>query len=157
MINPSGNTPSQERELDQERRARAQARRPLIAKWSPDLPTGYIHVDDAIEYMHRRWGKMLRAEILENFSRDETGPRYMIVGDWPDKNRGERCYKFEDIDLWVYRTMTGVPASWRETRRIKSSVPVRRIKLSDIPQRMLTNEEPSDGRSGIEEDGWRRN
>ena len=153
----SGSTPTQERELDQERRAKAQARRPLIAKWSPDLPTGYIHVDDAIEYMHRRWGKMLRAEVLEAFSRDETGPRYMIVGDWPDKNRGERCYKFEDIDLWVYRTMTGVPASWRETRRIKSSVPVRRIKLSDIPQRMLTNEEPSDGRSGIEEDGRRRN
>lgn len=159
---PSGN-PVKDREADQERRRQAQARRPLIAKWAPDIPTGYIHVDDAIEYMHRRWGKALRAETLEAFSRDESGPKYAIMGDWPAKNhlgeenRGERYYKFDDIDMWVYRTFSGVPASWKETRRIKSSVPVRRIKLSDIPQRMLTNEEPSNGGTGIEEDGRRRN
>ena len=159
---PSGN-PAKDREQDLERRRAAQARRPLIAKWLPDLPAGYIHVDDAIEYMHRRWGRMLRAEVLERFSTDEGGPRYMIMGDWPDKNhlgeenRGERYYAFDDIDMWVYRTISGVPASWKETRRIKSSVPVRRIKLSDIPQRMLTNEEPSDAWTGIEENGRRRN
>lgn len=160
---PSGN-PAQAREADAERRARAQARRPLISKWSPDLPTGYIHVDDAIEYMHRRWGKMMRAEILENFSRDETGPRYTIVGDWPDQNRGERYYKFEDIDLWVYRTMSGVPASWKETRHIRSSVPVRRIQLGDAPptddlqtMELPHGEEPSNGWSGIKKDGRRRN
>ena len=100
---------------------------------------------------------MLRAEVLERFSTDEGGPRYMIMGDFPDKSRGERYYAFDDIDMWVYRTISGVPASWKETRRIKSSVPVRRIKLSDIPQRMLTHEEPSDARTGIEENGRRRN
>ena len=155
--NLTGNTPSQNREQDQERRRQAQARRPLIAQWVPDLPVGYIHVDDAIEYIHRRWGKGLRAEVLEAFSRDDTGPKYTIFGDWPDKSRGERYYAFDDIDMWVYRTFSGVPASWKETRRVESSVPIRRIKLSDTPQRMLTNEEPSDGGSRIEENGRRRN
>lgn len=171
--NPSGNTPSQERELDQERRAQAQARRPLIAKWSSNLPTGYIYVDDAIEYMRRRWGNMLRAEVLEAFSRDDTGPKYMVVGEWPDKNRGERCYKFEDIDLWVYRTMSGVPAGWREIRRLpkgqQSTVPVLRVEdmrpslreeweetLGLPPLGDANHEEPSDGRTGIEKDGRSR-
>ena len=123
---PSGN-PKQDREADAERRRQAQARRPLIAKWAPDIPTGYIHVDDAIEYMHRRWGKMLRAETLEAFSRDDSGPKYTIFGDFPDRSRGQRYYRFDDIDLWVYRTISGVPASWKETRRIKSSVPVTQV------------------------------
>jgi hypothetical protein len=128
---PAGN-PAQEREKDAERRAAAQARKPLIAKWDPNIPTGYIHVDDAIEYMRRRWGKALRAEILEAFSRDDSGPKWMIFGDWPDKSRGERYYAFDDIDMWVWRTFSGLPASWTETRRVKSSVPVRRIRLEDI-------------------------
>jgi hypothetical protein len=157
---PPGN-PRQDREQDQQRRAAAQARRPLISKWEPDLPTGYIHVDDAIEYMRRRWGKMLRAEVLENFSRDETGPKYVMMGDWPDKSRGERYYMFEDIDLWVYRTMAGVPAGWRDIRRLpkgqRSTVPTRRIEFIDAPPMEFPNgEEPSNGRTGIEEDGRRR-
>jgi hypothetical protein len=166
---PEGNTPRQVNERDQERRARAQARKPLIAKWDPGIPTGYIHVDDAIEYMHRRWGKMLRAEILENFSRDEAGPKYTIFGDWPDKSRGERYYMFEDIDLWVYRTMAGVPAGWRDIRRLpkgqRSTVPVRTIedelfqKLSGRVRggKSIEHEESSDGRTRIKEDGRRRN
>jgi hypothetical protein len=154
-------------EHDKQRRAAAQARRPLISKWEPDLPTGYIHVDDAIEYMRRRWGKMLRAEVMENFSRDETGPKYTIFGDWPDKSRGERYYMFEDIDLWVYRTVAGVPAGWRDIRKLpkgqRSTVPTRRIELGDAPPTDdlqtigAPNEESSNGRTGIEENGRRRN
>jgi hypothetical protein len=135
---PMGN-PKQERELDQERRARAQARKPLIAKWDPDIPTGYIHVDDAIEYMRRRWGKMLQAQTLEAFSRDDTGPKWTIFGDWPDKSRGERYYAFDDIDLWVYRTMTGVPAAWRDIRKLpkgqQSTVPD--IRVTPLDKRVI--------------------
>lgn len=129
---PRSKTPTQDNERDLERRRQAQARRPLIAQWAPDIPTGYIHVDDAIEYMHRRWGNALRAESYEAFSRDDTGPKWTIFGDWPDKTRGERYYMFNDIDMWVYRTLTGVPASWKETRGKLSTVPVRRIQLSDV-------------------------
>jgi hypothetical protein len=143
-----------ESEHDQERRAAAQQRKPLIANWDPNIPAGYLHVDDAIVYMQRRWGKALRAEVLEAFSRDETGPKWTIFGDWPDKTRGERYYLFNDIDMWVYRTFSGVPASWKETRHLRSSVPVRRIELGDDPrQELLDNREagngsqPSDGRS----------
>lgn len=148
--------PAQEREKDLERRAKAQARKPLIAKWDPDVPTGYIHVDDAIEYMRRRWGKALRAEILEAFSRDDTGPKWMMFGDWPDKSRGERYYAFDDIDMWVWRTFSGVPAAWSKTRRVKSSVPIRRIKFDDM-RTSPDGEEQSNGRTGIEEDGRRGN
>lgn len=176
--NPTGNTPQQDREKDQERRRQAQARRPLIAQWASDIPTGYIHVDDAIEYMKRRWGKMLRAETLEAFSRDDTGPRYAIFGDWPPKNhlgeenRGERYYAFDDVDMWVYRTVTGVPAGWRDIRKLpegqRSTVPVtmvedlrdglRRPLLDGTRMKDITDgEEPSDGRTGIEKDGRRRN
>ena len=128
-------TPSQREAEDQERRRAAQARRPLIAKWEPDLPTGYIHVDDAIEYMRRRWGRLLQAQTLEAFSRDDSGPRYTIFGDFPDKSRGQRYYAFDDIDMWVYRTISGVPAAWKETRRIKSTVPIRRIEITDVNER----------------------
>jgi hypothetical protein len=151
--------PVKEREADAERRARAQARKPLIAKWEPNIPAGYIHVDDAIEYMRRRWSKMARAEMLEMFSRDDTGPKWTIFGDWPAKNhlgeenRGERYYAFDDIDLWVYRTMTGVPASWREALGRPSTVPVRRIELEDFSHA----KESSNGRTRIEKDGRRRN
>ena len=172
--NPTGN-PKEDREADLERRREAQARKPLIAKWAPDIPTGYIHVDDAIEYMHRRWGKALRAEVFERFSTDEGGPKYVIMGDYPDKSRGERYYKFDDIDMWVYRTFSGVPASWKETRRIKSSVPVTQVTdLQEALRRPLLDgtrmkpdgdtfgenghrEQEGDGRTGSEEDGWRRN
>jgi hypothetical protein len=160
----SKGNPRQERERDQERRAAAQSRKPLIAKWDPTIPAGYIHVDDAIVYMQRRWGRALRAEHLEAFSRDQTGPQWTIFGDWPDKSRGERYYEFNDIDLWVWRTLSGVPASWRETRHIRSSVPVRRIQLGDAPPtsdldvvELRNGEEPSNGGTGIKEDGWRRN
>jgi hypothetical protein len=125
----SQGNPAQEREADAERRAAAQSRKPLIAKWDPNIPAGYIHVDDAIEYLRRRWGKALRAEVMEAFSRDDTGPRWTIFGDWPDKSRGERYYMFDEIDMWVYRTFTGVPASWRETRHLRSAVPT---KVGDI-------------------------
>lgn len=120
--------PAEQRDSDQQRRAQAQARRPLINQWAPDVPTGYIHVDDAIEYIKRRWGKMIRAQHLEAFSRDDTGPRYTIFGDWPDKSRGQRHYAFDDIDMWVYRTISGVPAGWRDIRKLpqgqRSTVPV---------------------------------
>lgn len=159
--------PAQQREADQARRAQAQARAPLIAKWDPNVPTGFIHVDDAIEYIRRRWGKALRAEHYEAFSRDKTGPRYVIFGDWPDKSRGERYYKFDDIDMWVYRTFTGVPAGWEDVRKLpegqRSMVP--RIELTDADRaggravrRMLRDaEEQSDDGTRIEEDGRRRN
>jgi hypothetical protein len=156
-INPTGN-PKEDREADFKRRRDAQARRPLIAQWAPDIPTGYIHVDDAIEYMTRRWGKMLRAEMLETFSRDDTGPMYTIFGDFPDKSRGQRYYAFDAIDMWVYRTMTGVPAAWRDIRRLpkgqQSTVPIRRIQLSDIGDR--DGEEQGDGGTRFEKDGRRR-
>jgi hypothetical protein len=160
--NPQGKlrTPRQENEADAERRREAQARRPLIAKWAPNIPTGYIHIDDAIEYMTRRWGRMLRAETLEAFSREETGPKYAIVGDWPNKNRSERYYKFDDIDMWVYRTVSGVPAGWNDVRKLpkgrRSTVPIRRIELTDMRE-LLDGKEPSNGWTGIEEDGRRRN
>jgi hypothetical protein len=137
---------TQEGEHDQQRRAAAQQRKPLIANWDPSIPAGYVHVDDAIVYMQRRWGKALRAEHLEAFSRDDSGPKWTIFGDWPDKTRGERYYEFNDIDLWVYRTFTGVPASWKETKHLRSSVP--RIQLSDADldagrqlRRMMEHEE----------------
>jgi hypothetical protein len=150
----------QSKERDQERRADAQARKPLIAKWDPNIPAGYIHVDDAIIYMQRRWGKALRADVLEAFSRDESGPKWTIFGgnsfkEPPDKSRGERYYMFDDIDMWVYRTFTGVPASWQETRHIRSSVPVRRIELGDNPQQeLLDNREAGNGSQPS--DGWSR-
>ena len=166
MCYPSGN-PAKDREQDQERRARAQARKPLIAKWDPDIPAGYIHVDDAIAYMKRRWGKMARAEMLEVFSRDDTGPKWTFFGDWPDKSRGERYYAFDDIDMWVYRTMTGVPSSWREVLGKPSTVPVTMVEdLREASRRPLLDgtrirgadgEEQSNGRTGIEKDGRRRN
>jgi hypothetical protein len=157
---PQGNRKDQDR--DQERRAAAQSRKPLIANWDPSIPAGYIHVDDAIVYIQRRWGNALCAEVLEAFSRDDSGPKWTIFGDWPDKSRGERYYEFNDIDIWVYRTFTGVPASWQETRRIKSSVPIRRIQLGDAPPtsdldvvELRNGEEQSDGGTGIEKDGRR--
>ena len=156
---PMGN-PKQDREKDQERRAQAQARKPLIAKWDQNIPAGYIHVDDAIGYIHRRWGKMARAEMLEMFSRDDTGPKWTIFGDWPDKTRGERYYAFDDIDLWVYRTMTGVPASWREALSRPSTVPVTMLedeKFRKLIGKTHNGEEQSNGRTRIEEDGRRRN
>jgi hypothetical protein len=161
----SQSNPRQDREADAQRRANAQARKPLIAKWDPNIPAGYLHVDDAIIYMQRRWGNALRAEMLEAFSRDDTGPRWTIFGDFPDKSRGERYYMFEDIDMWVYRTFSGLPASWRETRHIRSSVPVTKVEdLRDGLRRPLLDgtkvrgtgdEEQSDGRTGIKEDGRR--
>jgi hypothetical protein len=164
-INYPQGSPVKAREEDAQRRAAAQSRKPLIAKWDPNIPTGYIHVDDTIEYMRRRWGKALRAEHLEAFSRDANGPQWTIFGDFPDKSRGERYYKFDDIDLWVYRTFSGVPASWRETRHIRSAVPVTQVEnLLDGLRRPLLDgtkirgengEEQSDGRTGIDEDGWR--
>jgi hypothetical protein len=130
-------TPSQNREQDLDRRRAAQARRPLIAQWAPNLPTGYIHIDDAIEYMKRRWGKMVRAEMLEAFSRDDTGPKWTVFGDWPDKSRGERYYAFDDIDMWVYRTMTGIPASWRDIRKLPEG------QQSTMPRVRIGNMRPS--------------
>ena len=147
-------------EHDRQRRLKAQQRKPLIAKWEPDLPTGYIHVDDAIEYMRRRWGKMLRAEVFERFSTDDGGPGYTIFGDWPDKSRGERYYAFDDIDMWVYRTITGVPAGWRDIRKLpenqRSTVPV--ITVDDavfqkLVGRTRNGEEQSNGRSRITKNG----
>jgi hypothetical protein len=138
---------------DLKRRREAQARRPLIAQWAPNIPTGYIHVDDAIEYMHRRWGPMITAEMLENFSRDETGPQYTIFGDWPDKSRGERFYAFDAVDMWVYRTVTGVPASWKAVLGRRSTVPENRELTDGTGHR----EQEGDGRTRIEEDGRRRN
>jgi hypothetical protein len=142
--------PAKDREQDAQRRADAQARRPLIAKWAPDIPTGYIHIDDAIEYIRRRWGKAVRAETLEAFSRDATGPKYVIFGDWPDTNRGERYYAFDDIDMWVYRTFTGVPASWRHALGGPSTVPTKLLGDNDYAK------EQGRVRTRIGQDGRRR-
>ena len=65
--------------------------------------------------------------MFERFSTDEGGPKYMMHGRLSRKGRGERYYKFDDIDMWVYRTISGVPASWKETRTIRSSVPVTQV------------------------------
>jgi hypothetical protein len=153
--NTQGN-PAVQREADQERRAAAQARRPLINQWAPDVPTGYIHVDDAIEYIKRRWGKMIRAQHFEAFSRDDAGPKYTIFGDWPDKSRGQRYYAFEDIDMWVYRTISGVPAGWRDIRKLpsgaRSTVPVLMVDGDTYgkEQRRLRSGQREDGRGGPE-------
>jgi hypothetical protein len=142
-------SPADERDADAQRRAAAQSRKPLIANWDPSIPAGYIHVDDAIVYLQRRWGKALRAEVLEAFSRDDSGPHYTIFGDWPDKSRGERYYMFDEIDMWIYRTFTGVPASWRETRHLRSSVPTRVGDVLEALRRPLLDgtkeEEAGDG------------
>ena len=156
------NSPAQQRQNDAERRAQAQARRPLISQWAPDVPTGYIHVDDAIEYIKRRWGKMLRAQMLEAFSRDDTGPKYTIFGDWPPKNhlgevnRGQRHYAFDDIDMWVYRTVSGVPAGWRDIRKLpqgqRSTVPVNMVEgdLHGSKQSRIWRGQQENGRRGLE-------
>lgn len=157
--NPLSN--SQQREADEARRAQAQARAPLIAKWDPNIPPGFIHVDDAIEYIHRRWGNMIRAEHYEAFSRDATGPQWTVFGDWPDKSRGQRYYKFDDIDLWVWRTVSGLPASWMETHDKRSVVPVLEVseeyhrKWLERTRGLTHAKEPSDGRTGIKKDGRR--
>jgi hypothetical protein len=89
--------------------------------------------------------------MYEAFSRDDTGPRYVIMGDWPDASRGERYYMFEDIDLWVYRTKTGVPAAWRDIRKLPPS------QRSTVPVLMLDGDEygkeQSNVRRRLEEDG----
>jgi hypothetical protein len=154
LTTPNHTTPSQTRDSDAERRAQAQARRPLISKWAPNVPTGYISVDDAIEYMKRRWGSMIRPEMYEAFSRDDAGPKYTIMGDWPNVDRGARYYMFEDIDLWVYRSKTGVPSAWVDIRKLPKHV------RSTVPVVMVDGEtygeEQRRLRGRVEEDGRRR-
>ena len=148
-------TPADQARDDAERRARAQSRRPIISKWAIDVPAGYIHVDDAIEYMRRRWGNALRAEILERFSREKTGPLQFLFGESPDR-RGERYYKFDDVDLWVWRTVSGVPASYLETRTRKSTVPVLTVEdaeLDTLMQGVRDGKEQGRIRAGSESDG----
>jgi hypothetical protein len=72
---------------------------------------------------------------------------------------------FDDIDIWVWRTFSGVPASYKETRRVRSTVPVTQVEdLRDGLRRPLLDgteirgtdgEEQSDGRTGQQKDGWR--
>lgn len=108
---------------DQERRERAVERRPNIAP--VPLPPGFLPVEEAAAYVQRRWGKAVSSEKLRMFMDPQYGPK-------PYSLDGETYYRYDEIDLWVYRTLSGVPASWRETQGRISTVPVRR--LEDLPE-----------------------
>ena len=125
---------------DQELRNAAAKRKPLIAKWASDIPAGYIHSDDTYEYMKRRWGSALTTERLEKFFKPEFGPCTLAVTGEDEHGRKKReyYYAFDEIDMWVYRTLTGVPASWRETLGRTSTMPVRELEhLPEYEQREM--------------------
>jgi hypothetical protein len=144
-------------------RKQAAERRPLIEQWPEAIPSGYIASDDAVLYLRQRFGKALTTQKLEAFESGQSGPRPLKVGKLV-------CYAFDEVDLWAYRMLTGVPADWREVRDRLSLVPVRMVEnlrdalklplLDGTPVNTIRSdpdgEEPSDGRSGIEEDGWDR-
>ncbi len=114
-------------------RRKAAAREPLIAKWAPEIPVGYIHVDDAIDYIKRRWGPAVRTDVLESFLHVHKGPLPMII---PSVDGRKECYyAFDAIDLWVYRTLSGVPASWRETLGKGSMVRTRDFNSLSVKER----------------------
>ena len=115
---------------DIERRQRASLRTPMIAKWSADVPTGYIHAYDAVEYIKRRWGSAISRDKLEALARMDDCPRPLMLHDGmiDGKASMEAFYAFEEIDLWVYRTLSGVPSNWRDTRGQISTMPVHVVK-----------------------------
>jgi hypothetical protein len=109
---------------DEQLRQQAEARRPLIEQWPEAIPSGYIASDDAVLYLRQRFGKALTTEKLNAFESGQSGPRPLRVGKLI-------CYAFDEVDLWAYRMLTGVPASWRETEGRVSMVP--RLKWEDLP------------------------
>ena len=109
---------------DQQRRTEMEARAPRIAPLP--LPPGFLPVEEAAAYVQRRWGKAISSDRLRMFMDPVHGPKpYSLDG-------GETYYAYDEVDLWVYRTLSGVPASWRETQGRISTVPVRR--LEDLPK-----------------------
>ena len=108
---------------DQLRREQAYERAPHIAPLP--IPPGFLPVEEAAAYVQRRWGRAISSERLRMFMDPVHGPKpYSLDG-------GETYYAYDEVDLWVYRTLSGVPASWRETQGRLSTVPVR--KLEDLP------------------------
>lgn len=149
--------------LDKQRREDAKKRRPLIEQWPVAIPVGYVASEDAVLYLRQRFGRALTSEKIEAFQIGQSGPRPVMEGK-------VAAYAFDELDLWVYRTLTGVPADWRETRGIKSTVPVTMVEdLSEVDDLPLLNgvkwrerrtdeqddnhEEPSNGRPRQQEDG----
>lgn len=153
---------------DIERRQRASLRTPMIAKWSADVPTGYIHAYDAVEYIKRRWGSAISRDKLEALARMDDCPRPLMLHDGmiDGKASMEAFYAFEEIDLWVYRTLSGVPSNWRDTRDQISTMPdsTRRWRTLTMreKEREKEREEENDAKgagnegSRGEEDGRRR-
>ena len=141
-------------------RQQAEARRPLIEQWPEAIPSGYVASDDAVLYLRQRFGKALTTQKLEAFQSGQSGPRPLKVGKLI-------CYAFDEVDLWAYRMLTGVPADWRDVRERLSTVPVTMVEdlregfhrplLDGTPvntkRRQPDGEEQSNGRSGIETDG----
>jgi hypothetical protein len=103
-------------------RVSAARRKPFLAREAPDVPPGFINTDDAVEYMKRRWGPAVRTEMIEQILSSELGPKTLSLA-------GVAYYAFDEIDLWVYRTLSGVPASWRENLGRASAVPVYTIEV----------------------------
>jgi hypothetical protein len=109
---------------DRTLRDQSAARAPRIAPLP--LPSGFLPVEEAAAYVQRRWGRAVSSEKLRAFMDPQHGPKpYSLDG-------GETYYAYDEVDLWVYRTLSGVPASWRETQGRISMVPVRR--LEDLPR-----------------------
>jgi hypothetical protein len=102
---------------DEQLRKQAQERRPLIEQWPEAIPAGYIASEDAVLYLRQRFGKALTTEKLSAFESGQSGPRPLKVGQLI-------CYAFDEVDLWAYRMLTGVPADWRDTKDRVSMVPV---------------------------------
>ena len=110
---------------DDQRRKEAAERREIIQQWPVEIPTGFAVADDIIAYIRQRWGHAITTEKLEMFASGQSGPR-------PVACDGYTCYAFDEVDLWVYRTLSGVPADWREVGEKLSTVPIRRVEVDDL-------------------------
>jgi hypothetical protein len=113
---------------DEQLRKQAQERRPLIEQWPEAIPSGYVASDDAVLYLRQRFGKALTSQKLEAFESGQSGPRPLKVGNLI-------CYAFDEVDLWAYRMLTGVPADWRDVRDRLSTVPVTRVENMRVTAR----------------------
>jgi hypothetical protein len=142
---------------DQRRREQSQERslRPAA------IPSGLVLREDAVIYVKNRWGPAITTSMLERLLDEERGPPPITIDT-------HTYYSYADVDMWVYRTFSGVPAGWREVAGRISTVPVRQLeKLSASDKAHLPiafirraeigeqrhGEEPSNGGTGRKEDG----
>ena len=132
---------------DIERRQRAALRTPMIANWSADVPTGYIHAYDAVEYIKRRWGSAISRDKLEALARMDDCPRPLMLHDGmidSEKQSMEAFYARSGRGILTFGCIPylpgSVPSNWRDTTaqsaqgaRQISTMPVRSVYSSSRP------------------------